>query len=78
MISQNKDQSQKTLNNRSNNKHWINNTRIYGILGHVSQSVTCLNADPGVVSLILTKSHTFAEIDHEIISTAILLSSADS
>ena len=37
-----------------------------------------LTADPGVVSLILALSHTFAEIDHKIISTAILLSSPDS
>ena len=33
----------------------------------------CLPADPGVVSLIPTRSHTFVEIDHEIISTVILL-----
>ena len=39
---------------------------------------TCLTADPGVVSLIPAPSHTFMEIDHEIISTAILLPSADS
>ena len=39
---------------------------------------TCLTADPGVVSLIPTWSYTFVEIDHEIISTAILLPSADS
>ena len=31
----------------------------------------CLTADPGVASTILARSHTFAEIDHEIISTAI-------
>ena len=30
------------------------------------------------MSLIPARSHTFAEIDHEIISTAILLPSADS
>ena len=36
---------------------------------------TCLTADPGVVSLIPAPSHTFVEIDHEIISTAILLPS---
>ena len=48
------------------------------------QSVTCLNSDkcltedPGVVSLIPAWSHTFVEIDHEIISTAILLPSAES
>ena len=38
----------------------------------------CLTTDPGVGSLITARSHTFVEIDHEIISTAILLPSADS
>ena len=38
----------------------------------------CLTADPGVMSSITTRSHTFAEIDHEIIYMAILLSAADS
>ena len=38
----------------------------------------CLTADPGVPSLISARSHTFVVIDHEIISTAILLPSADS
>ena len=38
----------------------------------------CLITDPGVVSLILARYHTFVGIDHEIISTAILLPSADS
>ena len=52
--------------------------------GHVAQSVTCLatdaclTADPGVASSIPVQSHTFVEIDHEMISTAILLPSADS
>ena len=52
--------------------------------GHVAQSVTCLATDacltaiPGVASSIPTRSHTFVEIDHEIISTVILLPSADS
>ena len=41
-------------------------------------SVTCLTADPGVASSIPARSHTFAEIDREIISTAIVLLSADS
>ena len=47
--------------------------------GHVAQSVTCLatdaslTADPGVASSIPSRSHTFVEIDHEIISTVILL-----
>ena len=39
---------------------------------------TCLTADPGFASLIPAGSHTFVEIDHEIISTAILLPSPDS
>ena len=51
--------------------------------GCVAQTVTCLatdaclTADPGVTSLIPVRSHTFMEIDHEIISTVILLPSAD-
>ena len=54
------------------------------IPGRVAQSVTCLatcaklTADPGVVSSITVRSHTFVEIDHEIISMVILLPSADS
>ena len=47
------------------------------IPGRVAQSVTCLTADPGVASLIPARYHTFVEIDHEIISTVILLPSAD-
>ena len=38
----------------------------------------CQTADPGVVSSRPARFHTFVEIDHEIISTAILLPSADS
>ena len=51
--------------------------------GCVAQSVTCLatdaclTADPGVASSIPARYHTFVEIDHEIISTVILLPSAD-
>ena len=37
-----------------------------------------LTADPGVVSSIPARSHTFVEIDHEITSTAILLPPAES
>ena len=37
----------------------------------------CLTADPGVASSIPARYHTFVEIDHEIISTVILLPSAD-
>ena len=52
--------------------------------GHMAQSVTCLatdeslTADPGVTSSILARSHTFLEIDHEIISAVILLPSTES
>ena len=51
--------------------------------GRVAQSVTCLatdaclTADPGVASSIPARYHTFVEIDHEMISTVILLPSAD-
>ena len=37
-----------------------------------------LTADPGIPRLIPARSHTFVEIDHEIISGAILLPSVDS
>ena len=49
-----------------------------------AQSVTCLatdanlTADAGVAGSIPARSHTFMEIDHEIISTVILLPSAES
>ena len=52
--------------------------------GRVAQSVTCLatdaslTTDPGVTSSIPARFHTFVEIDHEIISTVILLPSAES
>ena len=51
--------------------------------GRVGQSVTCLATDailaedPGDANSILARSNTFVEIDHEIISTAILLPSAE-
>ena len=51
--------------------------------GRAAQSVTCLATDacltayPGVASSIPVRSHTFVEIDHEIISTVILLPSTD-
>ena len=53
-------------------------SRKYVILGRLVQLVKCLTADPGVESLIPAQSHPFLEIDHKIISTAILLPSADS
>ena len=49
----------------------------------VAQSVTCLatnaslTVDAGVASLIPARSHTFVEIEHEKISTVILLPSAE-
>ena len=52
--------------------------------GRIGQSLTCLAtdvslaADPGVVSSIPAQSHTFVEVDHEIISTVVLLPSAES
>ena len=58
--------------------------RLLYIPGRVAQSVMCLatdaslTADPGVASLIPARSHTFVEIDHEIISTVILLPSFES
>ena len=54
------------------------------IPGSVVQSVKCLatdvnlTADPGVASSIPDRSHTFVEIEHEIISTVIFCPSAES
>ena len=54
------------------------------VLCGIAQFVTCLAADTwltadlGVMSSILAQSHTFVEVEHEIISTAILVPSADS
>ena len=62
---------------RERRLHW------FGEPGRVAQSVrcpatdACLTADPGVASSIPVRSHTFVEIDHEIITTVILLPSAD-
>ena len=60
------------------------NYHCYGCYRYrLAQSVTCLatdaclTADPGVASPIPARYHTFVEIDHEIISTVILLPSAD-
>ena len=39
----------------------------------IAQSVVSKTADPGVASSIAAGSHTLMEIDHEIISTLILL-----
>ena len=54
------------------------------IQGRIAQSVTCLatdaclTANPRIRSSIQARSHTVVEIDHEIISTVILLPSAES
>ena len=61
-------------------KKYKNYHHFFFLPGSVAQSVTCLatdaclTADPGV----LVRSHTFVRIDHEMISTVILLPSADS
>ena len=65
-----------------NEKEWPK--LLFSLPGRVAQSVTCLatdaclTADPGVASSIPVRSHTFVEIDHEMISTVIFLPSADS
>ena len=65
------------INNVSARLMWLSPDRI-------AQSVTCLatdaslTADPGVVSSIQVRSHTFVAIDYEIISTLILLPSTES
>ena len=62
----------------------VHDDRAPYIPGHIAQSVTCLatdaslTADPGVASSIPARSHTFVEIDYEIILTVILLPSAGS
>ena len=59
--------------------HFLCRLQHHHVPGRVAQSVTCLatdaclTADPGVASSIPARYHTFVEIDHEIISTVILL-----
>ena len=53
-------------------------TRLHSTVGNVSGNRWESAADPGVASSIPARSHTFVEIDHEIISTIILLPSAKS
>ena len=50
-------------------------TTIFAQPGCIAQSVTCLTTD---ASSIPDRSHAFVEIDHEILSTVILLPSTDS
>ena len=73
----------KKRKNNNKKKRIKNNKSPQFVPGRVAQSVTCLatdaclTADPGVASSIPARYHTFMEIDHEIISTVILLPSAD-
>ena len=53
--------------NEQNLMFWVQSTALYPAA--LAQSVICLTADPGVASSIPARSHTFMEIDHEIIST---------
>ena len=46
---------------------------IHSTPGPVVQSVVSQTAEPGIASSILASPFTFVEIDHEIISTFILL-----
>ena len=50
---------------------WFKNRIL--IPGPVAQSVLTPTADTEIANLISARSHTLVEIDHEIISTAILL-----
>ena len=64
-------------------KTYLNNLQLI-LPGRVAQLVkclatdACLTADPGVASSIPVRSHTFVEIDHEMISMVIPFPSADS
>ena len=64
-------------------REMTNAFHIFLLPGRAAQSVTCLatdaclTADPEVPSSIPAWSQTFVEIDHEIISTVILLSSTE-
>ena len=48
------------------------------IVHDTSSEIALQISDPGVASSTPVQSHTFVEIDHELISTVILLPSADS
>ena len=58
--------------------------KLFSVPGRVAQLVMCLateaslTADTGDANAIPARSHTFVEIDHEIISTVIYLPSAES
>ena len=69
------------LISKRNERHEVSVMTFQSDRGRIAQSVTCLatdarlTADRGVVSSITALSHTFVEIDHEIISTVIFLTS---
>ena len=62
----------------------LKNLKLQCPSGRIAHSVmclatdVCLTADPWIASSIPGRSHTFVEIDHEMISTVVLLPSADS
>ena len=60
------------------NKPFTKLTGLRSAVGNVSATDASLTADPGVPSSIQAWSHTFVEIDHEIISMVVLLPSAES
>ena len=64
--------------NKSIQPTYPNLNRPRSSVGNVSGNRFNLTADPGVTSSLLARSHTLLEIDHEIISTVILLFSAES
>ena len=71
---------EKTLHVEPRHAHQSKNTGLHSAVGNLSNlhKFMCLTVDPEVTSSISAWSHTFVEIDHEIISLAILLPSADS
>ena len=58
-------------------QHPTHNTGPRSAVGNASGNRCSLTADPGVACSNPARSHTFEEIDHEIISTVILLPSAE-
>ena len=56
---------------------FLSHVYIWDAVMNVIPYSACLIAVPGVTSLIPAQSYTFLEIDHEMISTVILLPSAD-
>ena len=66
------------------NTHWNQSGYLCTLPGRLAQLVTCLTtdasltADLGVANSTPALSHTFVEIDREIISTVFLLPSAES